>query len=174
MNHTIRRADVGDAARIANIHVRVWQAHYRGQIPDDYLAALSVEKRAQDWTEKLSSPKQAEATFIFEDGGEIFGFCQVGPARDAGSSSETGEFYALYVDLSKQGQGIGSALMEAGLSYLREKDFKKAILWVLQTNKSAIGFYETRGWKLDGGQKKEARNGFVFEEIRYNIALKIH
>lgn len=171
MNYIIRKAEIGDAPGVAKVHVGTWQSHYKGQVPDDYLANLSVEKRTEVWTEAFSKPKPNNATFVSEESREILGFCSVGPSRDVGVPDETGELYAIYLDPSKQGQGIGSALMKAGLDFLREQGFKKATLWVLKTNAKTISFYEAKGWAADGAEMKDEKNGFVFEEIRYSIDL---
>ncbi len=171
MTYIIRKAEVKDAQGVAKVHVGTWQSHYRGQIPDDYLANLSVEKRTKVWTEIFSNQKPKTASFVSEEEGVILGFCSVGPSRDVGVPHETGELYSIYLDSSKQGQGIGSSLMKAGLNFLREQDFKKATLWVLKTNLKTISFYEAKGWKNDGVEKKDEKNGFVFEEIRYSIDL---
>ncbi len=171
MTYIIRKSKITDAPGVAKVHVETWQSHYRGQVPDDYLANLSVEKRTKVWTEIFSSPKPSSATFIAEESGEILGFCSVGPSRGVGMPHNTGELYTIYLDPSKQGQGIGSALMKAGLDFIREQGFKKATLWVLKTNVKTISFYEAKGWRADGEEKKDEKNGFVFEEIRYCIDL---
>ena len=43
----IREAEPKDARAIAEIHVRSWQAAYRGQLADDYLDELKVEDRLE-------------------------------------------------------------------------------------------------------------------------------
>lgn len=171
MNYIIRKAEIKDAPGVAKVHVETWQSHYHGQVPDDYLANLSVEKRTGLWAEAFLNPKPKTITFIVEESGEILGFCSVGPSRDIESSHETGELYSIYLDSLKQGQGIGSALMKVGLDFLKEQGFKKATLWVLKTNLKTISFYKAKGWKVDGVEKKDEKNGFVFEEIRYHIDL---
>ena len=171
MTYIIRKAEVKDASGVAKVHVETWQSHYKGQVPDDYLANLSVEDRTKVWTEIFSNQKPKTAAFVSEEDGIILGFCSVGPSRDVGVSHETGELYSIYLDSSKQGQGIGSALMKAGLDFLREQYFNKVTLWVLKTNLKTISFYEAKGWKVDGTEKQDEKNGFVFEEIRYSIDL---
>lgn len=171
MNYQIRKAEIEDAPGVAKVHVETWQSHYKGQIPDDYLANLSVEKRTKSWIETFSNPKPNNKTFVADEAGEIQGFCSVGPSRDVGASHETGELYAIYLDPSKQGQGIGSALMKAGLDFLREQGFTKVTLWVLKTNLKTISFYEAKGWKVDGVEIRDEKNGFVFEEVRYCMDL---
>jgi len=171
MSYIIRKAEVEDAPAVAKVHIETWQSHYRGQVPDDYLANLSIENRTKVWVEDFSNPKPKSATFVADDLGEISGFCSVGPSRDTEAPHEMGELYAIYLDPSKQRQGIGSALMQAGLDFLREQGFKKATLWVLKTNLKTISFYEAKGWKVDGAEKKEEKSGFIFKEIRYGIDL---
>ena len=43
---TVRHARAGDAPDLGLVHVRAWQAAYRGQMPDDYLDGLRPEERA--------------------------------------------------------------------------------------------------------------------------------
>ena len=42
---TVRDAQPRDAAEVADVHVRSWQAAYRDLFPDDYLDGLRVEDR---------------------------------------------------------------------------------------------------------------------------------
>ena len=42
----VREATVDDAEAIGSIHVRAWQAIYRGVMPDEYLDGLRAEDRA--------------------------------------------------------------------------------------------------------------------------------
>jgi len=46
---TVRHATVDDAPALGRVHVRAWQAAYRGQMPDDYLEGLRAEERAAGW-----------------------------------------------------------------------------------------------------------------------------
>jgi L-amino acid N-acyltransferase YncA len=169
--YSIRKAEIKDASGIAKVHTETWQSHYRGQIPDEFLDGLSVEKRAEGWEKNLSDPKTKTAVFVAESDNEIVGFCCVGPSREGEVADVVGELYAIYVESSKQGQGIGSALVQAGLEYLKNEGFKKATLWVLKTNTLSICFYESKGWKADGKEKREEKDGFVFEEIQYVVDL---
>jgi hypothetical protein len=41
----VRKANIADAKRIAQIHVETWRAAYRGQMPDAILNALDVNRR---------------------------------------------------------------------------------------------------------------------------------
>ncbi|HUF94538.1 MAG TPA: hypothetical protein VMO52_00495 [Acidimicrobiia bacterium] len=49
-----RTPEVRDAADLGSVHVRAWQAAYRGGLmPDEYLESLSAEQRAEMWRTAL-------------------------------------------------------------------------------------------------------------------------
>ncbi len=162
----VRLARIEDAPAIAKIHIKTWQCAYRGQIPDDFLDQLSVEKRTQVWQERLADENSKIKTLVAEREGVIIGFCSIGPNREIDG---IGELMALYVDQDFFGQGVGSALNEAGLKYLKDHGFNKATLWVLETNDPAKKFYEKQGWRTDGKTKIDKRDNLEFFEIRYSI-----
>ena len=43
----IREPSKNDARSLAEVHVRSWQAAYKGQVPNDFLDNLSVERRGR-------------------------------------------------------------------------------------------------------------------------------
>src|SRR5438445_11537738 len=45
----IRPATLDDAEAIAAVHVHGWKWGYRGLLPDAYLAAMSVDRRIEQW-----------------------------------------------------------------------------------------------------------------------------
>jgi hypothetical protein len=58
---SVRPARPGYAAAIAEVHVRTWQAAYRGQIPDAFLDGLSVERHHEAWRANLRAAGFVEA-----------------------------------------------------------------------------------------------------------------
>jgi ribosomal protein S18 acetylase RimI-like enzyme len=172
MNYEIRKALPADAPGVARVQVETWQSHYRGQLPDDYLDRLSIEKRTVVWTDLFVNvaPGAVDLVAVRSDG-EILGFCSLGPSRDDHAPSSTGELYAIYVDVLEQGAGIGSALMAAGTGFLGQR-FERATLWVLKSNARSIRFYESLGWRFDGEEKIDRNELRTFVEIRYGINLE--
>ena len=167
MSIVFRSAHSGDVRGIAEVHVRSWQAAYRGQVPDSYLEGLSVEKRELMWTEILKD--QMGGVLVAEDEAKIVGFSSFGPVRDEGENRLlTGEIYSIYVLEDFWNLGIGRTLMENSLTALERDGFGSVKVWVLETNQRAISFYEKFGFKTDGLRKTEKLEDFVLREIRYS------
>lgn len=179
MSFVVRAPTSDDADDLGRIHVRAWQAAYTGGLmPDDYLASLSVQDRTTMWREALGNdPRPRYARLVAEiPDGQIVGFALVGPAAanaspDDDIADEIGELYAINVDPGHWGTGAGSALIAAGLDALRSNDFTSAVLWVLPGNERARSFYETRGWRIDGGRRDQEVLGITVPEVRYAVRL---
>lgn len=166
----IREAEPRDAEAVARIHVRSWQAAYRGQLSDAYLDGLSVEERLGQHRAALESPGP-HRTWVAEEDGRVVGFAVTGPSQDADADERTGELYAIYLDPDRFGAGIGKRLLDHALADLRERGFRTATLWVLETNERARRFYEREGWRADGLSTRERVDGEMRPTVRYRILL---
>ena len=82
MTLRIREALPADARAIAEIHVRSWQAAYRGQLTDDYLDGLSVDDRLEQHRRSLEEPPAEWRTWVAQDGDVLAGFVVTGPSQD--------------------------------------------------------------------------------------------
>lgn len=166
----IRPATVDDAGPIAAVHVRSWQEAYRGQLPQALLDGLSVERRTTQVRDMLSAPQHG--MWVAIEDGQVVGFASVGDARDADTTPDTGELYAIYLAPQAWGIGVGRALHDTAVTALAT-NYAEAILWVLETNARARRFYERQGWVTDGARKEEQRGDAVLEEVRYRRALEV-
>ncbi len=140
-------------------------------MPQSFLDNLSIEKRTKSWEKNLSNPDSKTKTFVAIIDDKVVGFGSAGPSRDDDAQKELGELWAIYVDPSHMGKGVGSALQKACLDYLRKLEFNKAILWVLTSNEKTRIWYESRGWKVEGKIKTESQDDFELHETRYIISL---
>lgn len=147
----IRKATVEDAEAVARLQVLGWQHAYRGQMPQDYLDGLSVERRREQHTQWLSTPAPKSHTLLAVQDDEVVGYCTVGPSAIEGKGANAGHLYAIYLDPSSIGKGVGTALMRESVAVLRAEGFTSATLWVLDSNTKARGFYEHEGWRLENG-----------------------
>lgn len=171
MNYVIRDATPDDAQGIAVVHVKTWQCAYRGQLPDTMLDESSIEKRTEGWRKQLSEPEEGTFSFVIVVDEQIVGWCAVGKNRDEDVTSEIGELYGIYIHPNFIGRGLGSALMQYALNVLKQNGYKKATLWVLDTNEKTRKFYERKGWRVEGATKVDKRDEFDLHETRYIITL---
>ncbi len=158
----------GDESCIAGVHVQTWQAAYRGQVPDEFLDALSVDRRTESWRRIIvESALPTKGAFVLERDGRVVGFAHVAPSRDDDAQREVGELTAIYLLPEFWGLGAGRLLIERALRSLRSAGFAEATLWVLETNVRARRFYEAGNWYPDGARKLEDRDSFCMAELRY-------
>jgi ribosomal protein S18 acetylase RimI-like enzyme len=167
----IREAEPKDAQAIAEVHVRSWQAAYRGQLTDEYLDGLSVEERLEQHRRSLEQPRAEWRTWVADHEGTVTGFAVTGPSEDADAEPSTGEVYAIYLEPDRVGTGLGRELFEHAVADLRERGFSVVTLWVLESNERARRFYEVAGWRADGTQTNERVDCEMRPTVRYRVEL---
>jgi ribosomal protein S18 acetylase RimI-like enzyme len=165
----LRPARPDDAADVAGVHVRSWQAGYRGLLSDGYLDALRPEDRMGQYVFGSTDPNEPSTVVASEDG-VICGFATTGPCTDSGTRAG-GEVLALYVDPEAWGLGVGRHLLAAAREELRRRGYDDAVLWVLVGNDRAERFYRRDGWLPDGAQRRVEVWDVAVDEVRYHRAL---
>lgn len=143
----IRAATQDDIPAIARVHVDTWRSTYRGIVPDETLANLSYERRANGWYQ-IFDRAAADGSFVFvaqERPDEIVGFACGGKER-TDDPIYKGELMAIYIRKSHQGQGIGRALVRSVAARLYESGISSLLVWVLVEN-PACQFYAAIGGK---------------------------
>ena len=147
-----RPAAPDDAAAIASVHVASWNAAYRGVIADEALAALTEERLAPEWRREIEG---GAGVAVVEDGGRVVGYSRYGPARDDDlDAGTTAEIYGFYLHPDAWGRGGGRVLMGHVKEDLVSSGFREAVLWVVQVNDRAQGFYRAAGFAPDGRDDK--------------------
>ena len=135
-------APSGDAAAWLRVNNRAFATH-----PDQ--GAETPETLAARTAEPWFDP----AGFLVADDtdrpGELAGFCwtKVHPAT-VGEPEELGEIYVIGVDPSHQGQGLGPALVLAGLDHLAGLGVTTAVLYVEADNGPALTLYDRLGFAV--------------------------
>ena len=143
-----------------------------GQVPEDYLAGLSVERREEAWVEIIvDSEWPSTGTLVLLEGDQVIGFASIGPSRDEGADPHIGEVRAIYLDPGTWGRGGGRLLMDEALRSLRAAGFTECMLWVLGTNSRARRFYENGDWRFEGSERVTDSRGFALKEVRYRRRL---
>jgi ribosomal protein S18 acetylase RimI-like enzyme len=159
-----------DACDIAKIHVRTWQAAYKGIVPARYLEKLSIGPREAMWSEAIF--RGTPAVVVAKQQQVIVGFVAFGPCRDEGASTDQGEIWAIYVEPLHWSQGVGRQLWLGARERLSFHGYRTVSLWVLAHNARAINFYLAAGFRRESHISKEwTVAGTSLEEIRYFRAL---
>ncbi|HAN20237.1 MAG: hypothetical protein A2Y15_05125 [Clostridiales bacterium GWF2_36_10] len=170
MNLNIRKAEYGDAEKIAYVHTMSWKVAYAGIIPDEYLNNLSVDDRAEKF--RLYFDKN-ENTFYFltELDEKTIGFIVLQECRDKDLKG-AGEICAMYLLPEYFNKGYGSHMMRFSVNFLANKGYKTIALWVLEENARARKFYQKCGFVFDG-KKKKIDIGKPLKVIRYRTEIRV-
>jgi len=146
----IRPATESDLQDIISIHVESWKDAYADVLPAEFIAGQLHRELARHWRE---TEIQNQDIVLVAEQDSLVGFiavwCRPIPFIDN-----------LHVRPSLRSKKIGSALMKAVAQELTQKEYKKAYLWVFESNEKAIRFYE----RLGGTQKEQGpKNIFGYE-----------
>jgi GNAT superfamily N-acetyltransferase len=133
----IRRAAAGEADVLAGIQRDAAVAAFAHIFPPERYP-FPIDDVRRRWLDALTDP--AMTVVIAEDNGNAVGA--------AGYRDEWLD--GLYVLPAFWGRGVGRELHDYVLERLRERGSERCHLWVLEENHRARGFYERRGWELNG------------------------
>ena len=165
----LRPAEPADALAVARVHVRSWQAAYRGLLPDAYLDQLRPEDRAEQYDFSNLYPSKPR-TMVAVERKSIQGFVTTASSREP-DLADYGELSALYVDPDQWGRGIGVGLVSAARTRLISVGYRNAFLWVLVGNARAERFYRSDGWARDGVRRTGLVWGVSVDEVRFRRRL---
>jgi ribosomal protein S18 acetylase RimI-like enzyme len=162
----IRPARAEDAEALAALQTRSWRAAYGDYVDDERIDAAS-ERREERWRELLAG-KHGTFVIVGADAA-LVGFVSVGPSRDADARPGDGELYAIYVEPSLAGTGVGSELIRYAEAELA-RHHRAATLWVFEQNAGARAFYQRHGWAPDDRAGDPERWDWA-PSVRYRKAL---
>jgi N-acetylglutamate synthase-like GNAT family acetyltransferase len=118
---TLRRLSESDLTRLRQF----WIDHWGGE-----------EMIARG---KIYRPEQLEG-FVIEDGQEWIGLLTF--------ATENGECEVTSLNSLREGQGIGSKLIDQAIQEARARSCKRLFLITTNDNLNALGFYQKRGFEL--------------------------
>jgi GNAT superfamily N-acetyltransferase len=178
----IRSASPADAAQVAGVQRESWLAAYDGIIAREIIdEAMMPDDGARVRQTFRTRPWQRMIVAVDEPAG-VVGYASFGPEVDVlgapwphpptkrGEAGQVAELYALYVHPDWWSTGTGRALMDRVLARTRRAAYPEIVLWVLEANARARGFYERAGFAPDGASKVIYRLGAV-SEVRYQRLL---
>lgn len=154
-----------NVAAFGGVLARCWHEAYAGLVPQSYLAQLTPESRAARFAEEIEwSPEQF---YLARAGGAPAGALILSlPDQGAG----LGEVQALYLLRAFQGYGGGRQLLAFAAGRLRALGCARMVLWVLEGNRAARGFYAHMGLAADGAHS-QITLGAPLWVVRYACSL---
>jgi Acetyltransferases len=168
MNFEAKEVTCATAGEVGSILVAAWKAAYKGIMPDDYLEALSTEKRTQ--RVKASIAENNESIYLFFVDGKPGGTAILNQYRGEGASDADGEISAFYFLPEHWGHGFGKRAMDFCLNCLARRGYGNIRLWVLEENVRARRFYEKCGFAFDGTRSR-IHVGKPLMDLRYQKTI---
>lgn len=151
----VRPAEEGDRRPLALLYAAVAEER-------DGIAAeppVDVEQRAGSW--------RVDGTLVAVSGSEIVGFINISQAWFG-----CGEI-GMLVAYDWRGQGVGSALVAAGIDWARAQGLHKLSLSVFPHNEAAIALYRKFGFLEEGRRPKHMRraSGELWDLVEMGLLL---
>ena len=162
----MRPAGLDDVDALAAVELDTALTAYAGIFPPE-APAPTLEEFTARWRARLTREPVAGAVFVVGD--PIVGLVMADPAPELDTDPEAhGHLRALYVDPGHWGQGIGRALHDAAVEYLRicRPQLRPLSLWVMERNERARARYEKWGW-VRTDDRQEIYPGI--DELRYEL-----
>jgi putative acetyltransferase len=141
---SIRPADDGDMAAVAELWHEGWHDAHAGHVPDGLTAARTLAA----FHERTPS-RVADTTVAVSDDGELLGFVMV----------VDDEVEQVFVGRSARGSGLAPLLLAEAERQVAAAGHVSAWLAVVTGNARARAFYEKQGWSDAGDLPYEVTAG---------------
>ena len=146
----LRIARPSDAASLSVLCIEVWAGTYLRRGVDAFFAEYALRAFAPDRiAARLADPDTHMLVSVNEEGLDGVIGMTAGQAAPV-PGCDGGELSTLYVRPGRQGQGIGTALLMAGLRHARDSGAPSVWLTVNAENTRARGFYLSQGFEVVG------------------------
>jgi ribosomal protein S18 acetylase RimI-like enzyme len=152
---------------IAPLHAASWKSTYRGIFSDEYLDHLVDEDRLAHWRKHVRELTENDGEiFIARLQDEAVGFLCIERPDPLNTRMQGAYVNNLHVMPHIKGQGIGTALLEHGTTWARQRGFEEMMLFVYEDNVGARRFYQSNGWHVVERLMAEVPGGTLAAELR--------
>ena len=150
-------ASYDDADLVGEVHSLAWKQTYGDIFPTEYIMADTTEKRKQEFLESFRKDS-CKYYLVYEDG------CCAGVVKVILGNSMC-EISNIYFLNEFRNKGLGTET----ITRLKEiyKDYRM-VLWTLEVNTVARGFYEKNGFVLTANTRSINR-GKEFAQVQYEF-----
>ena len=146
-----------------------FEDHWNGEGLRDYLENQFGKKRL-----KIDLADQFSRYYFITSGGRIRGFLKLRlhTGIEGYLPDSTAELEKIYILPTDKGMGFGKSALQQIFQFLSLRKIHNLFLQVIDTNKSAIAFYEKLGFKKIGVDRLDEPN--FKEELRGMYTMMIH
>lgn len=154
---SIREMRRDDVSSVSELAVRVWRKHYAPDIVTAEQIEYMIPRICTEAAIVKSMAEKKHRYFLSFDGALLTGYIAI-------EMKEGGTCFIdkLYVDKSKQGLGIGEALLQYVVQTLRPTVLT---LRVNRKNIQAINFYFKHGFMIESLDALDIGGGFVMDDF---------
>ncbi len=154
---------------MSEVAIAAWREGFRGIVPNHVDPERSwggarIEERLR------SDADDDREMLVAEIDGRVGGLVLLGRSRDSGAPPDEGEVIALYVHPDHWRSGAGRALVGTALDRLAGDGHTQAIVWTLAESPRNLAFYESLGFRRDGGSQRRESFGSPLE-VRFRMSL---
>lgn len=143
----IRPAEISDAEIMAEVVAESWKIAYGNLISEDDMKLFTNLPRREDLFKNRISKGDLVSTLLLDD--KIVGVCSAQRYENS-DFKDTAEIDQLYLAPSAIGKGLGERILNFSLDCLIKRGFNQSVLFVMEGNVRAEGFYRHMGFIPDG------------------------
>lgn len=145
---------------ISKIYESSWKYAYKDMIPQSWLDSIP----AGQWADSIN--KTGMNSLVLIENSMMIGTASFCKSRWE-KYSDYGEVVSLYFLPEYIGKGYGRLLLNKCIEELKQRGFRKVLLWVLEDNYRARKFYERNGFLCSKVFRDDNIGGRNVREVLY-------
>lgn len=160
----IRPVTEADLPPLADLARRTWLDAFGDSVSADDAAAEAEDTRSEEY---FRASLRTDTILVAEAGGQLVGYVKFGEVEIPEVDAEPGDggLHRVYVETAQHGRGIGRELMHAALSHPRLQAAPRVYLQVWEENRTAVGLYESLGFRTVGTTRVTIGTNGVGEDL---------
>jgi GNAT superfamily N-acetyltransferase len=147
-DYAVRRAGASDVTALGRLGALLMRQHYGFDRQRFMKPGRDAEEGYGGFLDSQLEEQDA-ALFVAERGGRVIGYvyAAIEPLSWQELRDEAGFVHDLYVEEDARGGGVGAALLEAAVDWLRQRGQPRVLLWSAAPNEGAQRLFERRGFR---------------------------
>lgn len=138
----IRKSTLEDTEAVVDVILDTWETTYHHILPESVFETRRKERQSRIERYRYEFLNgQVTQRLVYEDDGHVQGIVVFGPSRESYGLTYPGEVYAIYIQETCQGQGVGKAML---MKAFQAMSYDQVVIWALKDNKNT-GFYQHLG-----------------------------